>query len=176
MQPDGSKWWRFRYQFDRKEKMLSFGTNLEVSLASARDKRAGARTLIAKGIDPSEQRKADKLAAEIAANNTFAAAAQDYLDKLEQEGKSPATVKKNKWLLEDLASPLTKRPLTEIKPAEILTLLKALERDGKRETAHRLRGTIGSVFRFAIANLKAETDPTYSHGAHCYNPRYSTAR
>ena len=79
VQPNGSKWWRFRYQFDRKEKMLSLGTYPEVSLASARDKRADARQLAAAGIDPSEQRKADKMAAAIAANNTFGAAAQDGL-------------------------------------------------------------------------------------------------
>lgn len=162
VQPNGSKWWRFRYQFDRREKMLSFGTYPEVSLASARDKRAAARKLVAEGIDPSVQRKADKVTAAIAANNTFAAAAQDYLGKLKEEGRSAATLKKNKWLLEDLAAPLAKRPVTEIKPAEILALLKALERAGKRETAHRLRGTIGSTFRYAIANLKAEQDPTYA--------------
>lgn len=71
-----------------------------------------------------------------------------------------ATVTKTKWLLEDLASPLAKRPIKEITPAEILQLLQKIEKSGRRETARRLRGVIGSVFRLAIVTLRAETDPT----------------
>lgn len=162
VQPNGSKWWRFRYQFDRKEKMLSFGTYPEVSLVAARDKRAAARKLVVEGKDPSVQRKEDKAAAAIAATNTFGAAVKDYLKKLKEEGRSESTLDKNMWLLEDLAAPLAKRPIADIKPYEILTILKEIQDDGKRETATRLRGTIGSVFRYAIANLKAEQDPTYA--------------
>jgi len=162
IQPSGAKWWRFRYQFDRKEKMLSLGTFPDVSLAQARERRNDARKLVAEGIDPSVQRKADKVAAAVAADNTFGAVAADYLKKLEDEGKAPVTIDKNRWLLEDLAKPLAKRPIADIKPAEILAILKAVEKTGARETARRLRGTIGSVFRFAIANLRAETDPTYA--------------
>jgi len=132
-----------------------------VTLASARTKRNEARSLVAEGTDPSQQRRDDKLAAAIASENTFGAIAADYLKKLEDEGKAEATVGKNRWLLEDLAQPLANRPACEIKPAEILSLLKQVERRGHRETAHRLRGTIGSVYRFAIANLKVESDPTY---------------
>ena len=161
VQPNGSKLWRFRYQFGGKEKMLSFGTFPEVSLAAARTKRHEARTLIAAGSDPSQQRKTEKIAASTAAENTFGAIAADYLKKLEDEGKAEATVEKNRWLLEDLAAPLAHRPASEIKPAEILSLLKQVEKRGHRETAHRLRGTIGSTYRFAIANLKVENDPTY---------------
>ena len=57
VQPNGSKWWRFRYQFAGKEKMLSLGTFPEVTLASARTKRNEARSLVAEGIDPSQQRR-----------------------------------------------------------------------------------------------------------------------
>ncbi|TQF37936.1 integrase [Bradyrhizobium sp. UNPF46] len=162
VQPNGSKWWRFRYQFDRKEKMLSFGTYPEVSLVAARDKRAAARKLVVEGKDPSVQRKEDKAVAAIAAANTFGAAVKDYLKKLKAEGRSTSTLDKNTWLLEDLAAPLTKRPIADIKPYEILVILKEIQDAGKRETATRLRGTIGSVFRYAIANLKAEQDPTYA--------------
>src|SRR5947209_8956945 len=161
VQSNGSKWWRFRYQFAGKEKMLSFGTYPEVSLASARTQRNEARTLVAEGTNPSQQRKTEKVAAATAAENTFGAIAADYLKKLEDEGKAEATIEKNRWLLEDLASPLAHRPASEIKPAEILALLKIVEKRGHRETAHRLRGTIGSVYRFAIANLKVENEPTY---------------
>lgn len=160
--PNGAKLWRFRFRFGGKANMLSFGSYPEVSLASAREKRDEARKLLASGASPAVKRKDDKRAQAFAAENTFGAAASDYIKKLEDEQRSPATLKKNRWLLEDLAAPLSPKPLSQIKAPEILVLLKSVEKQGFRETAHRLRGTIGRVFRFAIANLKTDADPTYA--------------
>jgi integrase len=159
---NGSKLWRLRYRFGGKQNMLGLGTFPEVTLAEARQRRDEARRLLAKGIDPSAQRKADKTAATTAAENTFGAAAEDYIAKLKSENAAPSTLSKNRWLLQDLAAPLTPRPLTQITSAEILNILKLVEKSGRRSTAHRLRGSIGSVYRFAIANQKAENDPTYA--------------
>ena len=158
----GQKLWRFRYQFGGKEKMLSLGSFPEVSLASARQKRQDARRQVAEGIDPSQQRKEAKIASKTANENTFGVIAEEYLARLSADGKAETTVDKNRWLLEDLASPLTSRPITEITPAEILGILKRIEKSGRRDTARRLRGTLGSVFRFAIVNLKATNDPTFA--------------
>ncbi len=162
VKPNGSKLWRLRYRFGGLEKMLALGPYPEVSLANARQKRDDARRLLADGKDPSEQRKLDKVAAEVAARNTFGAMAAEYLEKLREEGAAPATLEKNRWLLHDLADPLSKRPVSAITPAEILMLLQRIEKTGRRETAHRLRGVIGSVFRFAVATLRANNDPTYA--------------
>jgi len=159
---ENGKQWRFRYRFAGKENMLALGPFPAVSLASARQKRDDARRLIADGKDPSQQKKLDKIAAQTAATNTFGAVAEEYLAKLEAEGKAPSTLDKNRWLLTDLASSLSLRPISEITPAEVLLVLKRVEKTGRRHTARRLRGTIGSIYRYAIANLKAETDPTYA--------------
>jgi len=72
------------------------------------------------------------------------------------------TVTKNRWLLTELVRPIRSRSIAEIKPIEILDLLKRIEASGRRDTAHRLRATIGAVFRYAIATLRAENDPTYA--------------
>ena len=162
IQPNGSKLWRFRYFFAGKENMLTLGAFPVVSLASAREKRTDARRLLSDGIDPSQQRKTEKVANAVAAENTFASLVADYIKWLEEKGSAEATVTKNRWLLEDLASPLANRPITAITPAELLELLLKIERTGRRDTARRLRGTIGSVYRFAIARLKATNDPTYA--------------
>jgi integrase len=63
-------------------------------------------------------------------------------------------------MLEDLASALSRRPIAEIVPLEVLTVLKHVEKSGRRETARRLRGVMGSVFRHAIVTLRATNDPT----------------
>jgi integrase len=112
------------------------------------------------GTDPSVRRRLDKLAAETKARNTFGAVAAEYLDNLKANGSADSTLSKNRWMLEDLAAPLSARPIAEIIPAEILDLLKRIEKTGRRETARRLRGTMGSVFRYAVVTMRATTDPT----------------
>jgi|HubBroStandDraft_4_1064222.scaffolds.fasta_scaffold34631_3 integrase len=159
--PNGSRLWRLRYRFGGKQNMLSLGSFPEISLADARAKRDDARKLLANGIDPSRQRKLDKIAAASAAKNTFGAIALEHLKNLEESGTAAATMKKGRWYLLDLASPLAELPITEITSAEILSLLKKIEKSGRRETARKVRGSIGSVFRLAITTLRATNDPTF---------------
>lgn len=158
----GAKLWRFRYRFGGKQLMLSFGSYPEVSLATARQKRHDARAILAEGKNPSQERRDEKLREAVASANTFGAIAKELIDKLEDEGKAAATLKKQRWFLEDLAADLTTRPIAQITAAEILAILRKVEKSGFKETARRLRGAIGRVFRYAIATLRAETDPTYA--------------
>ena len=60
--PSGGKWWRLKYRFEGKEKRISLGVYPDVSLKEARRRRAQARQLLAREIDPSEHRKALKAA------------------------------------------------------------------------------------------------------------------
>jgi hypothetical protein len=143
IKPNGSKLWRFRYRFAGKQLMLSLGSFPEISLASARQKRDEARRLLAEGKNPSHQRREDKVKAEIAARNTFGAIAAELIEKIEQEGKAPATIDKQKWFLQELASDLAPRLVAEITAAEVLVVLRTVEKRGHKETARRLRGAIG---------------------------------
>jgi integrase len=166
VQPGGSKLWRLKYRFLGREKLLAFGPYPTVPLADARRRRDEAKRLLIDGIDPSAQRKEQKLAARISADNTFGAIAEEFFAKKEAEATASSTIDKNRLLLADLASSLSKRPIAEITAAEVLTLLQRIEKSGRRETARRLRGTIGSVFRYAIVALRATNDPTIAtHGA-----------
>jgi integrase len=159
--PNGSKLWRLRYRFGGKQNMLSLGSFPEISLADARAKRDDARKLLANGVDPSRQKKLDKITAKSAANNTFGAIAEEHLKNQEESGTAASTMVKNRWYLQDLAAALANLPITEITPAEILGLLKKIEKSGRRETARKVRGAIGSVFRLAITTLRATNDPTF---------------
>jgi integrase len=160
VQPGGGKLWRFRYRFAGRENMLALGSFPTITLSAARRKREDARRLLADGIDPAAERKLNKLAAITAAQNTFGALAKEYLGILEANGAAETTLAKNRWMLERLAAPLSSRPITQIVPAEVLNVLKRIEKSGRRETARKLRGTIGSVFRHAIVTLRATVDPT----------------
>ena len=160
VQPNGSKLWRVKYRFGGKEKLLSCGPYPLISIAEARAKREEAKQQLAGGLDPANQKKLDRLAAETTSRQTFALIADEYIAQMETNGAAERTIAKTRWLLGDLASPLAKRPVREIVPAETSDLLKKVELSGRRETAKRLRGAIGSVFRFAIVTLRAESDPT----------------
>jgi len=160
VQTNGSKLWRLKYRFAGKEKLLSFGPYPVTTLADARRKRDEAKRLVANGADPSVQRRQDKIAAGVAARNTFGAVAAEVLANKEANDAANSTLDKNRWLLENLAAPLADRPIAEVTAAEILDLLKRIEKSGRRETARRLRGVIGSVFRYAMVTLRATNDPT----------------
>ena len=69
--PNGTKLWRMNYRFLSRQKTLHFGEWPIVSLADARTRRDEARRQLAAGLDPVEERKADRLAKRIAADNTF---------------------------------------------------------------------------------------------------------
>lgn len=60
--PNGGKLWRLKYRHLGKEKLLSLGAYPTVGLKEAREKRAEAKSALAKGEDPSvEKRKAAAL-------------------------------------------------------------------------------------------------------------------
>jgi Arm DNA-binding domain len=84
VKPTGAKLWRVRYHFEGKETMLSLGAYPAVMLAAARGKRDEALTLLANGTNPADQKKQDKLIAEVAGRNTFGAIAEEYLESWKQ--------------------------------------------------------------------------------------------
>ena len=59
----GSKYWRLKYRFAGKEKLLAFGVYPDVSLKSARERRDAARRLLSDNIDPSVSQRIEKAAA-----------------------------------------------------------------------------------------------------------------
>lgn len=159
--PQGSKLWRLAYRFAGKQKTLALGVYPTVSLADARTKRDAAKKLLASGVDPSHHAKAEKTAAAERHGNTFSFIADEFLKKVQREGKSDATLSKKRWLLSLAMPDIGRRPIAEISAAEILVPLRRVEAQGNYETARRLRATIGQVFRYAIAVSKAANDPTF---------------
>lgn len=158
--PGGSKLWRLAYRYAGKQKTLSIGAYPAVSLEMARAAREDAKRSLAEGVDPSDRKREDRLRARSGAAQTFRAVGDEYVQKLEREGRAPVTLDKVRWLLGMTHPKLGNRPVAEISSAEVLDVLRQVERRGHLETARRLRSTIGSVLRYAIATARAENDPT----------------
>ena len=157
----GAKLWRMAYRYAGKQKTLYIGTYPVISLSDARLRREAAKRKLADGIDPSDDVRKTKVQKKLKAENTFGAVADEFLTKCSIEGKAEKTLKKKRWLLDQVKSSLFHRPISEITAAEILAPLKQVESKGNYESARRLRAEIGQVFRYAIATARAENDPTF---------------
>jgi len=158
VQPSGALLWRYRYKVFGADRKLSLGTFPDVSLQQARKKRDEARAQLIDGVDPVEEKRQRRIAAELAAKTTFKLVADEYIQKMEREGRSPATLKKARWFLE-LLEAIAKRPISEVTPHELLDTLRRVERRGHHETAMRLRAFAGRVFRYGFATLRTERNP-----------------
>lgn len=156
--PNGTKLWRMNYRFLGRQKTLHFGEWPAVGLADARTLRDEARRKLAAGLDPVAEKKADRLAQQIAAANTFKAVAEEWVAKNEREGRAPVTLDKIRWLLGMAYPMIGDRPVSAISPQEVLMVLRKVEANGRYESARRMRSVLGRVFRYAIATARAERD------------------
>lgn len=162
VQPNGSRLFRFKYRVDGKEGLLSFGKYPDVSLLQARQKRDDARKLVAAGINPSMARREGIAVRQQENANTFDKIAALYLAKITIEGRAPATLKKVSSFIAIANKDFGRFPINDISSATVLKTLKKSEAKELYETAHRIRSTVGAVFRYAIANGVAENDPTFA--------------
>jgi hypothetical protein len=135
--PAGGKLWRWAYRFDRKEKLMSLGKYPDVSLAQARERHAEARKLLATGVDPMAQRKAETTAEKIAVENSFQSVTTQWLAHW-QVGKSPRHVDYVKRRIEmDILPCLGTRSIGEIEAPELVAMAHTIEDRGALDIAKR---------------------------------------
>ena len=161
--PTGTKHWRMKFnQASGKESRLSFGQYPEISLLKAREKRQEARAMTSEGIDPAQAKRIAKFKSTTASANTFEAIARAWhTNKL--NSWQPRTAANVLHRLEKDVFPLIGRyPIAEIKAPIMLDVLRQIERRGAFDMAKRQGQVCGQIFRFAIAEGKAEIDPVPS--------------
>ena len=159
--PNGTRFWRMAYrQPNGKKNRLTFGKYPEVSLAEARDKRLAARKLMAQGIDPGMARREEKHAKEKAALNTFEAVARAWLAKTAADRAASTQEKNTAWLERNIFPAIGALPISTIKPWDVLSALRVIEKRGAIESAHKIKQLCGQVFRFAVASGLADRDMT----------------
>lgn len=157
--PTGSKLWRFKYHYGKKEKQLSFGSYPDISLAQARGARSEARQELVVGIDPSSVRKARKAAVE-ADVTTFEMVAREWLMDMSLKWANSHYTKVARRLEREIFPCIGNQPIVQIGPRDLLTPLRTIVDRGKRETARRVKQICGQVFRYAVATGRADRDIT----------------
>lgn len=159
MSPSGGKWWRFDYRFDAKRKTLSFGVHPDVGLRDARDRKDTARRQLANGIDPSEQRKAEKVARASAGENTFEVVAREWHAQWAKALVESTFAGSMMSMGKHLFPWLGRKPISAITAPDLLSVLRRSEAQDLKDTPRRLRQYCGQIFRYAIATGRAERDP-----------------
>ena len=159
LRPDGARWWRWDYRrpVTGKRNTLSLGTYPETGLAEARARHAEARKALAAGIDPGEQRKAEKAAGLERAGNSFEVVAREWLAK--QTWVPGYRDKVDAWLVNDVFPYIGGKPVAEVTAPEFLRVARRIEERGAIESAHRILQNCGQVMRYAIATGRADRNP-----------------
>jgi integrase len=155
--PTGGRWWRFKYRYDGREKLLALGTYPDTSLKLARSKRDDARTWLAQDIDPGAKRREEKAALD----NTFDNITEEWLKAGCPGGKNKrlklVTIDQLRQRSDKYLRPvLGKLPIESITVANLRKVLLRIQSDGHVETAHRVRALAERIYQFAIGTGRAE--------------------
>lgn len=152
--PSGGKSWRLAYRFAGKQKVLNFGQYPTVSLSDARDRRQAAKKKLEVGKDPG-----DKSESEI-----FEDVARRWHDAKKSTWVEAHAERVLSRIERDAFPAIGQRPITAIEPQEIVALLRKIEERGALDITRRLKQSISSIFRFAIAEGKAKHNPAADVG------------
>jgi integrase len=156
-EPQRSSWWRFDYRFSDKQKTLSVGLYPEVTLKSARSSRDEMRKLIASGIDPAQQRKAERDSSSGA--DSFETIALEWWNHKKDTWTPEHADRTLARLVNDVFPYIGKHPINTITALTLLNVIRKIEARGAIETAHRTNQSCDAVFAYAIATERCENNP-----------------
>ena len=159
VRPTGSKLWRLKYRFNKKEQLLSLGIYPDVSLAKARDRRDECRKLLADGINPSGHRKAAK---DDSTPETFETVAREWHKK-----QVPIWTPKHALNIESRLTRLVypalgKRPIADVQGPDLLAMLKPLQEDEQYALTSRVLSECKQICDYAVATGRLQFNPAPS--------------
>ncbi|EAO5074110.1 tyrosine-type recombinase/integrase [Salmonella enterica] len=157
--PNGSRYWRMKYRYAGKEKLLSIGVYPDVTLAEARDKRTKAKRILAAGDDPSEVKQAEREAKNLAVNNSFELLALEWHEHKKPNWSSGYADDIMEYLRKDIFPYIGKKAITDIKPITMLSVLKKMEERGVLDKLKKTRQACRQIFTYAIITGRAEFNP-----------------
>jgi len=156
---NGAKLWQVRYWIGNKERKSSLGPYPEVTLQEARESREELRRLVAKGLDPQDQKRAAEAQKRDSESFRFEAVARGWFETW-SVGKSERHASYVIRRLEADAFPaLGRKLISEIRPPEIVAMVREIAGRGARDIAKRVFQTTSQIFRFSVANGFCDSNP-----------------
>jgi integrase len=159
VRPSGAKLWRYRYRIVGKENVFALGEYPQDGLAKARTLRAEARELVKQGIHPAHNRKAQKAVRAAENANTFEAVAREWIAK-KRDGWTPYYLRQVERFMEaDVFPHIGALPIRAVTAAHLLEIVNRIEKRGAATVALLVRQWGSAIFRYAVATLRADSDP-----------------
>ncbi|WP_191938398.1 tyrosine-type recombinase/integrase [Pantoea agglomerans] len=156
---NGGRYWRLKYRFAGKEKLLALGVYPDTSLAVARTKRDDAKRMLAGGRDPGEAKQAEKQAKIMAVNNSFEALAREWHEHKKPNWSEGYADDILEYLRKDIFPYIGRHAVTDIKPAEMLAVLRKMEQRGVLDKLKKTRQACRQIFTYAVITGRAENNP-----------------
>lgn len=150
--PSGGKWWRYRYKFKGRDRLMSLGTFPTMSLSQARIARDQAAIIRAAGSDPMEGAASES-------SDTVEKLAKDWFDARSTNWTAQNAARVWSRIKNNVLPLLGHRDPDSLEPKDILDALRPMEARGAIESAHRVRGYISSMCRYGIASGRVSRDP-----------------
>lgn len=171
VKPSGGKLWRWSYEFNGKEKLLSYGAYPEVTLAAARELHSEARALKRKGTDPAAAKQAQKRAEEQKKQEeekkepessapTFRTLTEEWLKtwSVKKSARYVATVKSR--LDRDILPAVGDVPIDQLKAKVLVKIVSGIQDDRDAEDlARRALQKMKQILRFAVNKGYLDSSP-----------------
>lgn len=159
VKPSGVKAWRYRFALNGKSSMIGLGEYPTVRLSEARERCEAARKLVKEGINPAQQRQLDRIRQANEASNTFDVIAREWL--LTKDWEYITKNRRHDMLQRVVFPSIGKLPVREITSAHVLSILQSTHKRGAPSVAAEARRTMSAIFEFAVATLRANSDPVW---------------
>lgn len=157
--PSGGKLWRWRYRYGGKEQILALGKYPATSLADARRLRDEARKILAEGKNPTREKKAKKLCAQHASENTFEAVARRCLGIRQTHLNQKYRIQCLARMEQHVFPMIGALPIAEITIPDVVRVVEKIARRGTVETAKRMKQLISQTFRYGAQRGLCQHNP-----------------
>ena len=171
VRPSGKKLWRYRYRIADKENLFAIGGYPEISLAEARAEHDKARSLVKQGVHPSHNRQAERLSTQLANANTFEAVATEWIAKKAGRWTPYYRRQVENFLGADVFPYVGKLPIRNVTAAHLLEIIRRIEGRGASTVALLVRQWSSAIFRYAVATLRADSDPAAALRGAIHRPK-----
>jgi integrase len=189
VRPTGAKLWRYRYRIAGKENVFAVGEYVQapngeakeqtlarrnagmLTLAEARVRLEEWRALVKQGIHPAHNRQAARLANHAENANTFEAVAREWIAK-KKLGWTPYYLRQVENVLNaDVFPYIGNLPIRNVTAAHLLEIVRRVEGRGAASVALLVRQWASAIFRYAVATLRADTDPAAALKGAIHRPK-----
>jgi len=177
VRPTGSKFWRYRFWLTpTKDGRYTIGEYPSVSLSDARREREWARDQVKRGNNPTDVRKHEKQKNLAEASNTFELVAKEWIERKRPTWTAGTASQVETFLRINCYPVFGKKPIREVTAHEILGVLRQMEKRGSASSALKVRQWCSAIFCYAVATLRAETDPAAALKGAIIRPKIENSR